>query len=241
MWSSKLGCSLALAVSLALPVRAQVGDSRSDLAIGFTGGVNITSVSFTPTIKQSSLIGPNFGATIRYTCEKYFTCICAIQLECNYAQMGWKERIEDGSGNEYNCQMNYVQVPLLCRLAWGRERSGAQGYLVLGPQAGFYLNKKENYGGKEPWDVSKRPNNVTHQYGKEPDKKFDYGIALGAGLQVSGKHIGHFLLEARYYYGLGDFYDNSKKGYFGRSGHSAIQVKVGYLFDILKTKNPSIK
>lgn len=243
MWNSKrtLFSVLFTAALAALPASAQVGDARSDLAVGFSAGVNMSSVSFKPTIKQGTLNGPSFGATVRYTCEKYFTCIAAIQLECNYSQLGWKEDIDDGSGNQYNCQLNYVQLPLLCRLGWGRERNGAQGYILLGPQAGFYLGKTENYGGQEPWDPSNRPNNVTYQYGRDLDNTFDYGIALGAGMQVSHKNIGHFLVEARYYYGLADIFDSSKKGFFGRSANSAIQVKVGYLFDILKTKNNSIK
>ena len=53
--------------------------------------------------------------------------------------------------------------------------------------------------------------------------------------------VGHFLLEGRYYYGLGDIYDNSKKGYFSRSAHGAIMVKLNYLFDIVRTKNDNIK
>lgn len=240
MLHSKLFLTTIIGTMFTSASFAQVGDARRDLAVGFNAGVNMSSVSFKPSINQGTLTGPTFGAVVRYTCEKYMTCVCAIQLECNYSQMGWKEKIEDGTGNEYNCQMNYVQMPLLCRLAWGRERKGFQGYIVMGPQAGFFLNKKENRGGQEPWDISKRPNNVTYQYGKDPDNKFDYGIAAGAGMQLSNK-LGHFQLEARYYYGLADFYDNSKKGYFGRSGLSNIQVKMTYLFDILKTKNDKIK
>lgn len=242
MWNSKRQLmAWACAGMSCLPVMAQMGESRNDLAVGINAGVNMSNVSFKPTIKQNSMTAPNIGATIRYTCEKYFTCVAAIQLELNYSQMGWKELIEDGSGNQYNRQLNYLQIPLLCRLAWGREYSGAQGYIVLGPQAGLYLSGKENYGGDEPWDTTNRLNNVTYQYGKEPDKKFDYGIALGAGMQYSIRNVGHFTMEARYYYGLGDIFDNSKKGYFGRSGNSAIQLKVGYLFDLIKTKNDHIK
>ena len=43
-------------------------------------------------------------------------------------------------------------------------------------------------------------------------------------------------LGGRYYYGLGDVYDNSKKGYFGRSANQAIMVKLTYLYDLVKTK-----
>ena len=86
---------------------AQVGEYRSDLAIGINGGINLSSVTFTPTIKTAYLIGKCGGITIRYTCEKYFTAICAVQMEINWAQRGWKEVIEDGSNNTYQRVTNY--------------------------------------------------------------------------------------------------------------------------------------
>ena len=63
----------------------------------------------------------------------------------------------------------------------------------------------------------------------------DYGICGGGGIDWSTK-VGHFVLEGRYYYGLGDIFKNTKKDYFGRSGNSSITVKLSYLFDIIKTK-----
>ena len=68
------------------------------------------------------------------------------------------------------------------------------------------------------------------------EKKLDYGIAAGLGLEYSNRHVGHFLLEARYYYGLGNIYGSSKKDYFGKSNYGNIVVKATYLFDIVKTK-----
>ena len=87
-----------------------------------------------------------------------------------------------------------------------------------------------------------RPNGVIHQYGKEVENVigkwtfkicFDYGLLGGLGVELSTK-AGHFLLEGRYYYGLGDFYHNAKKDEFGRSGHSYIGVRLTYLYDIIK-------
>ena len=75
----------------------------------------------------------------------------------------------------------------------------------------------------------------------EIENKFDYGIAGGIGLEYSHPKIGHFLLEGRYYYGLGDIFGNSKRDYFGRSNNGSIIVKLTYLFDIVKTKNSKIK
>ena len=64
------------------------------------------------------------------------------------------------------------------------------------------------------------------------EKKFDYGIAVGLGTEYSHPRIGHFLLEGRYYFGLGDIYGNSKRDYFGKSNLGNIVIKATYLFDI---------
>ena len=71
--------------------------------------------------------------------------------------------------------------------------------------------------------------------------KFDYGIVVGAGVELSLPKVGHFLLEGRYYYGLGDIYKNSKSDYFGRSNFGQIVIKATYLFDLVRTKNNKIK
>lgn len=225
---------IVILISIALNTNAQVGESRNDLAIGFNGGINMSSVSFTPTIKQGNLMGKCGGLSIRYTCEKYFTAICGLQVEINYAQRGWKEEIDDGSNNTYQRVTNYIEVPFMFNMGWGKERNGVKFFINAGPQMNFFLSEKETYDG-EPWDPSNRPNNVTEQYGKATENSFDYGIAGGGGLDLSTK-IGHFILEGRYYYGLADIFGNTKKDYFGRSANSTITVKLSYLFDIIKTK-----
>ena len=68
------------------------------------------------------------------------------------------------------------------------------------------------------------------------ENKFDYGIAAGLGLEYSHPKLGHFILEGRYYYGLGDIYGNSKRDYFGRSNNNNVIIKLTYLYDIRKTK-----
>lgn len=215
-------------------VHAQLQDERHNLAIGINGGVNLNSVSFTPSIKQTNFIAPEFGLTIRYISEKYFKMICGIQAEVNYSQRGWKEVIEDGSNNTYHRAMNYVEVPLLAHLAFGKDQgNGARFILNLGPQVGFLIGEKEFYSDLSTWDTSNRPQGTDAQYGKFADKKFDYGIIGGGGVEIR-TGIGHFLLEARYYFGLSDFYNNSKKDYFSRSAHSYIGGRLTYLFDLKK-------
>ncbi len=223
-------------------VQAQVGESRNDFAIGISGGVAMSQVSFSqPTIPLLWKPGMTLGFTARYTCEKYFNVLCAIQTEVNFTQMGWKEDIQyipkDGSSPDtYVRNLSYVQVPLLARLAFGKEQRGAMGYLILGPQLGYCIGDSEKRTGK--WDeetLYQRPNHVVAQYDLAVQKKFEYGITAGLGVEINSK-IGHFLAEGRYYFSLSDIYNNGKADAFGRSAHTAIVAKISYLFDIIKTR-----
>lgn len=222
---------LIVMLLITISAKAQIGDFRNVFSVGFTGGASTSSVSFVPTIKQTFSPGLTGGFLLRYTSEKYFWLISATQLEVNFAQRGWTELIEDGSGNEYTRVINYIEIPFFTHLGVGREYRGFQGYLNIGPQIGFSIGDKEYYGGKLPWDVSNRPNNVIEQYGKELDNNFEYGIAGGIGVEMK-TGIGSFGLEGRYYFGLSDIYNNSKRDYFARSANSSISLRAVYIFSL---------
>lgn len=61
------------------------------------------------------------GVTMRYMSEKYFKMMCGVQMEINYSQRGWDEKIEDDSGNSYSRTMNYLEIPFMAHLAFGKD------------------------------------------------------------------------------------------------------------------------
>lgn len=210
-----------------LPVCAQVGEARYNLSVGFNAGMVNNNVSFQPTIKQKGLTGITGGLTLRYISEKYFKMICGAQLELNYAQLGWNEKIEDATADTYSRRMNYIQIPFMAHLGFGKESRGLQVFFNLGPQIGFLLNEKE----KMSANFSTASRTISEQYGKMADKKFDYGITGGMGFELK-TGAGNFLIEGRYYYGLADFYNTTKKDYFSRAAQTTISARVTYLFDL---------
>lgn len=243
-----------LVAFLPFMAKAQVGEYRTDFAVGVNGGYVLSKVSFTPDVPQDMLGGMTAGLTFRYNCEKYFKSICAIVAEVNIAQTGWKEKIQ-GMQNQplyyaddpdnalhYERKITYLQIPIFARLGWGRERKGLQGFFQVGPQIGFMLSEKTTTNvvpGYEPTET--RASHIVAQETMPVEKKFDYGIAGGAGIEFSMPKVGHFLLEGRYYFGLGNIFGNTKSDYFGKSNFGQIVIKATYLFDIVKTKNDKIK
>ena len=135
-------------------VLAQVGEHRNQFAVGFQGGYSINKVDFVPTVSQNNYKGLTGGLVARYTCEKYFKTICSIQLEFNYTQLGWEEDITVDKDKHVPCKdnpeeyerfkqdINYLQIPILAHLAWGKEKQGVNFFFNAGPVLGFYLNRE---------------------------------------------------------------------------------------------------
>ncbi|CDA94860.1 outer membrane protein beta-barrel domain protein [Prevotella sp. CAG:1320] len=249
--------TLAMALfAVALNAQAQIGEYRNNLSIGFNGGYVLSSVGFDPEVPQGQHGGITGGLSFRYVCEKYFKTICSIYAEVNYASIGWKEDIKTlndqpvinpvtGLPEEYSRTINYVQVPIFAHLAWGKEDKGLNFFVNLGPQFGWYLSEstKTNFefDQRNTDPETGRSNTIVAQDTMAIKNKFDYGIAVGAGMEYSVPRVGHFLLEARYYYGLGNIYGASKRDYFGKSNFGNIVVKLSYLFDITKTRKKQQK
>ena len=239
--------AFAFCLLVSVSVQAQIGDHRNDLSIGLNGGYIMSSIGFTPKVTQSQHGGITGGLSVRYVCEKYFNTICSIYGELNYAQVGWKERIIDaedkavinkvtGIAEKYSRSMSYVQIPIMAHLAWGREKKGFQFFVQAGPQFGIFLSESTdmNFDFAQR-NISSRSSQVAAQDTMSVEKNFDYGIAAGAGMEYSVPHVGHFLLEGRYYYGLGNIYGSSKRDFFSKSNIGNIVIKLSYLFDISHT------
>ena len=116
-------------------------------------------------------------------------------------------------------------------------------FLNAGPMIGFCLDDKyetnfspetANYQGR---GYQSETNIATlkqllKEKERKPSNSFDFGIAAGLGAELHIKPIGRFQVEARYYYGLGNIYGDSKRDPFGRSAHQTIILRGAYLIDI---------
>ena len=62
--------------------------------------------------------------------------------------------------------------------------------------------------------------------------KLDYGISVGAGMELSLNAKQSLLLEGRFYYGLTDVFPNHKTDIFSGSSSMTVAVTLGYLFNL---------
>lgn len=200
----------------------------SNIALGVKGGVDLSRVNFSPSVKQSFVLGGNAGVTFRYIEENHFGLIG----EVNFEQRGWKEDFEEYPF-EYSRTINYIQIPLLAHIYFGRR---GKFFINLGPEVGFNIGESTkanfdytNISGVEGFPEKLR---ITYQYGLAADKKVDFGISAGLGGEFNLTRRNSMYVEGRFYYGLGNVVKSGRADSFRGSNSMSIMINVGYWFRI---------
>lgn len=209
-----------LAISSTLVAQPRL--RHPELYIGAHAGVMASSITFKPTVKGIDLLQSplsiNGGLVVRYAAHK----VCALQLELNYMQRGWREVLPATATSpavDYRRQLDYIQLPLLMHLAFGNK---FRGFLNLGPQIGYCFRDTE-YGTKNPL--------YTHHY-LPIQQPFDWGLAGGLGMYYRTNKIGTFQLEARFNYSLGSVFNNRITDYFTSANPMNLSINFAYLWEI---------
>ena len=106
----------------------------------------------------------------------------------------------------------------------------------LGPEIGCLLGSSisSNFDYSNPTSSADWPsrNRQTEQLTAEISNKFDYGISAGLGVEFYIRPRHSVVVEARYYYGLGNIFPSSKADTFSASRSMSIDVTLGYNFRI---------
>ena len=188
-----------------------------EFSAGVSGGTTFSSVTFSPKVPQENLMGMTFGLTGRMTMAKYV----GLQVEVNFAQQGWKEKYDERPELSYIRRMNYLQLPFYTHVQFGGDN--VKGFINAGPQIGYLIGEstKDELNGETPGSVNE-------QHSLYAQKKFEWGISGGAGIEVRSG-IGYFILEGRYLYSFGDIYSTTRADNFSKASGQTITVKVSYL------------
>ena len=207
---------------------AQGNNFQKEFNWGLNGGISMSSVSFSPRVRQSSLLQGVGGISVRYISENTF----GIQGEINYSQRGWKEVFPENPDMRYARALDYIELPVLTHIYFN---AGKHFRVVfnLGPQVGFLLNERTLYS-----TIDTENENTPPYYMQKAQRRFDWGLCFGGGVEFR-TDAGNFVLDGRYYYGLSDIFTNSKVAegfYFASSSNQIICVKLTYFLK-LRTKN----
>jgi len=198
---------------------SQSNSFTPEWAYGINGGVTFSKVSFNSyiSIPQVLLRQYSGGITLRYISESHF----GLQMELNYSQRGWKERVDTIHVNRYARSLTYLELPLLTHIYFSLGKS-ARMFFNLGPQVGYYIGAKQLE--REITD----PQQNTDYYDIAIQHPFDYGLKGSLGIEFRTKS-GSILLEGGYYFGLSDIFNNTQTDIFQASHNQVIGVNISYL------------
>jgi hypothetical protein len=211
-----------------LTVYAQAAFQR-EWAYGLNGGMNFSSVSFTPKIPQETLRQVSGGAIVRYVTESNF----GLQVELNYSLRGWKEVVNDVHTNYHTQSLSYLELPMMTHI-YAKLGKKIRWVFNLGPQLSYNIGYKVLDSNIEMQVLETQAGENTrkayppYHYDPKVERPFDYGLTGGTGLELR-TGIGHFIVEGRYYFGLSDMFNNTRQDYFQASHNQVIGVKVCYL------------
>ena len=211
-------------------VFSQKSDFRPQLHIGLGGGALTSSMDFVPSILQKNSLGIYGGISARYISQNSL----GLMLELNYAQRGWTEKFESQPDFSYTRKLHYLEVPLMTHVYFGNK---TRFIFNIGPQFSFLMGNSAQMSDALASDIAaKKTQNPDAKIGVQYDsdlRKFDYGFIGGLGMELN-TGIGSFEIEGRYYFGLGDLFENrkSKDNYFNRSAGRVIGAKLTYFFKV---------
>ena len=215
----RIGCIVAFLFVMNI-VRSQTIDFQPELTYGAHAGVTLSRIGFLPRISQTLLLQETGGLMARYISEKHF----GILVELNFSLRGWKEKQDTVSQfNRYTRSLSYIELPVMTHFY---SNLGKRVRIVVnaGPQISFNIGEKVL---EKEILIYPAP---TYCDNYPVQRKFDYGIGGGLGLEIR-TGIGNFILEGRYYFGLSDVFNNTRADYFQSSHNQIISIRLGYLME----------
>lgn len=156
--------------------------------------------------------GLQFGAVLNVP----VVGLLSVQPELLFVQKGYKM---SGGDDKIELKMNYIEVPLLAKLALGTEGLGT--YLTAGPALGYWA------GGKHKANISNFDTEAKYSFNAD-DRRVEASANFGLGLAypVGDKTLN---VDFRYSLGLSNLYQTEGSDYVK---NRVVGVSAAYLFSL---------
>jgi hypothetical protein len=185
--------------------------------IGLHAGINLSRVSFTPSVKQKLLTSQSFGIILRHISEPHI----GLQLEVNYAGKGWLEKLD--SIGTYKRNLETIDIPIMAVFIAGSKT--VRFAFTLGPYLSYLRHEKETINIADTVDYRA-------YYLKPLVNKWEFGFTGGFSLEFHTK-LGAFGIRASYNHSLTNLFPlNVKDFYFGGSRNQVINAGISYFIKL---------
>ncbi len=206
---------IILSINYSLCINAQ-DNFLQETTIGIKFGANFSRIHLDTILNQNLLPGYTGGMVFRVISEPHL----GIQLEFNYAQKGWSEKLD--SINIYKKQLNYLEIPIMTRVEIGNGNTKIT--MDLGPYLSCLIFEKQTMN-------IINANEIKNYYNNNIDNKFEYGFCVGLGI-LRKTSIGSFELEFRYSQSLSNIFDPNRYTTMSTSQNQVFSASILYLIKI---------
>ena len=194
---------------------AQPRLQRPEFWLGVHGGVSAGTVLFKPAESGMSPITKAcvLGGNGGLVFRYMGHKYCAFQMELNYMHRGWAQTTTAGLTGH---NLHYIDLPILMHLNVGSDQ--CRWFLDFGPQIGYCV-----------YDES-----------KSIDKRFNWGLVAGTGIEFQTRKAGMYWLGVRYDFSLGGVYGTSVTDSHSLANPMDLSVNLGWIMPVkkkLKIKN----
>lgn len=199
------------------------------VSVGYDRNNLSTGSSYRSFVRNKAMSGFSVGLPVRYDVNDWF----GVQSELTYIQKNNKtERNYAYSAISEEMTNSYLQVPLMGHFSFGSDK--IRGFLNLGGYGAYWLSGNREginlnvFGeGQEqlyPYDES-------YKFDSRKDRRMEFGLVGGIGVQYNLNQNISFFAESRYYYSLTDM----QKDYMYKRPtkyNNTLAVNVGCMFSL---------
>lgn len=206
---------LSLWIALLITVFSNINISAQDLLFGFTGGLNMNTIS-SKNDDSGLKVGFNIGGTAQYKLNEKSNISSSLKFSTKGQQFS---QIQENK-NEYlkvyhSTSLYYADIPILYR-HYIKDIVGFE----IGPNFGFCLGGKDKSKiGNESWNTKRFENGTLNT--------FDFGINIGILTRDLGQSsFNNIFIEFIYYIG----FTNVIKSH-GRNTNSGVFLNINYIIE----------
>ncbi|HVI46903.1 MAG TPA: porin family protein [Chitinophaga sp.] len=223
--------------------------AQGQFEVGITGGYNKnyvhTSAGARTFAKYDSRSGFVVGIPVRYTFNNWL----AVQAEPSYIQKNYRyERSNFFDGIYQNNTNSYVQLPLMAHFSFGGDK--LKGFFNAGGYGAYWVNGRIKgtmaniFDAGDPIPDDKpidnyfqlnKPYNYNEKYAFDSrrDRRMEFGLLAGAGVEYLLSQRFRFFVEGRYYYSLTDQQKDYMVNQVPRYNDTYV-IQAGCLFNLRK-------
>jgi hypothetical protein len=215
-----------LLLNIFLTANAQDIPFKPEWSFGVNSGMTLSKMRFGTYMRlpQEQLQQFTGGVTVRYISEEHW----GIVGELNYSMRGWKERTDTSYFNRYTRSLAYIELPVMTQLYFPLGKR-LRLIFTAGPQISYLIGERTH---EMFIDEGEEYQTVRQQYYTQPvQRKIDYGIRGGGGFELR-TGIGSFIIDANYFFGLSDIFNNTRADVFQASSNQVISMRLSYLIKI---------